>query len=88
MFGLFAIDLKSRSYINKSFFSYLFVLVSFKSNQLKMPSMPTVYSPEFIALIESTLNLDPKKRPSVNKILRDPFIKKNIISFLERTKQK
>lgn len=53
-----------------------------------MPEIPKHYSMEFIVLIESMLNLDPKKRPTTNKILRDPFIKKNIILFLERTKQK
>lgn len=53
-----------------------------------MPSIPSHYSKELITLIESMLNSDPKKRPNVNKILRDPFIKKNIMLFLERTKQK
>lgn len=53
-----------------------------------MPEIPARYSKEFIALIESMLNLDPRKRPTANKILRDPFIKKNIILFLEKTKEK
>ena len=53
-----------------------------------MPAIPNSYSKEFISLIESMLKLEPKERPSVNKILRDPFIKKNILLFLERTKEK
>lgn len=53
-----------------------------------MPAIPSHYSKEFMNLIESMLNLDPKKRPTASKILRDPFIKKNILLFLERTKQK
>jgi hypothetical protein len=32
-------------------------------------------------------NSDPKKRPTVNRILRDSYIKKNIMLFLERTKK-
>ena len=50
--------------------------------------MPNIYSKELIILIESMLNADPKKRPSVNKILRDPYIRKNISLFLDRTKAK
>lgn len=53
-----------------------------------MPEIPKDYSKELTSLIESMLNLDPKKRPTANKILRDPFIKKNIMLFLERTKEK
>jgi hypothetical protein len=52
-----------------------------------MPSLPEHYSRELIILIESMLNPDPKNRPSVSRILRDPFIKKNIMLFLERTKK-
>jgi NIMA (never in mitosis gene a)-related kinase len=66
-----------------------------KINKLKlnqkfsqMPPMPNMYSKELIVLIESMLNADPKKRPSVNKILRDAYIRQNINSFLERTKAK
>ncbi len=53
-----------------------------------MPPLPNIYSKELISLIESMLNADPKKRPSANKILRDPYIRHNINLFLERTKQK
>jgi serine/threonine protein kinase len=60
----------------------------FYSFKLQMPIIPIHYSKELIALIESMLNSDPKRRPTVNKILRDAFIKKNIMLFLERTKQK
>lgn len=51
-----------------------------------MPPVPNHYSKDLAILIESMLNADPKKRPSVNKILRDPYIRHNIGLFLERTK--
>jgi NIMA (never in mitosis gene a)-related kinase 1/4/5 len=61
----------------------------FKITRGKMPSIPpNQYSKPFLSLIETMLSLDPKKRPTVNKILRDSFIKKNIMLFLERTKEK
>ena len=53
-----------------------------------MPPIPQHYSADFRNLINSMLNIDSKKRPSVNRILRDTFIKKNIMLFLERTKLK
>ena len=43
-----------------------------------MPQMPKVYSPELIELIKAMLHQNPDKRPSVNRVLRDPYIKKNI----------
>ncbi|CAF0952709.1 unnamed protein product, partial [Brachionus calyciflorus] len=60
----------------------------FKITRGKMPEIPSIYSKEFVSLIKSMLNPDPKLRPTANKILRDPFIKKNIFLFLERTKLK
>ncbi len=53
----------------------------------KMPLMPKIYSPELVNLIKAMLNQNPDKRPSVNRILRDPYIKKNIAIFLEGTKK-
>ncbi|KAL4227083.1 Serine/threonine-protein kinase Nek4 [Mactra antiquata] len=53
----------------------------------KMPPMPKQYGQELVALIRSMLHQDPAKRPTVNRILRDPYIKKNIAIFLEETKQ-
>ncbi|KAH3839809.1 serine/threonine-protein kinase Nek4-like isoform X2 [Dreissena polymorpha] len=53
----------------------------------KMPPMPRQYSRELVDLIRSMLHQDPGKRPTVNRILRDPYIKKNIAIFLEETKQ-
>ena len=50
-----------------------------------MPSMPKIYSPELIELIKAMLNQNPDHRPSVNRILRDPYIKRNIAIFLEET---
>ena len=53
-----------------------------------MPPMPKQYTTDLVALIRSMLHQDPNKRPTVNKILRDPYIKKNIAIFLEETKQR
>ena len=50
--------------------------------------MPKQYSPELVTLIKAMLNQNPDKRPSVNRILRDPYIKKNIALFLEGTKKR
>ena len=50
-----------------------------------MPSMPKLYSAELIELIKAMLNQNPDRRPSVNWILRDPYIKRNIAIFLEET---
>ncbi|KAJ8302334.1 hypothetical protein KUTeg_021321 [Tegillarca granosa] len=54
----------------------------------KMPLMPKSYSPDLLQLIKSMLHQEPEKRPSVNRILRDPYIKKNISIFLEDTKKR
>ncbi|XP_059151041.1 serine/threonine-protein kinase Nek4-like isoform X2 [Physella acuta] len=53
----------------------------------RMPPMPRQYSVELLTLMRSMLHQDPEKRPSVNRILRDPYIKKNIAIFLEDTKK-
>ncbi|ELT92847.1 hypothetical protein CAPTEDRAFT_224068 [Capitella teleta] len=53
----------------------------------KMPAMPKSYSPELVSLIKAMMNHNPDKRPSVNRILRDPYIKKNIAIFLEGTRK-
>ncbi|XP_067683642.1 serine/threonine-protein kinase Nek4-like [Haliotis asinina] len=53
----------------------------------KMPAMPKQYCTELTSLIKLMLHQDPEKRPSVNRILRDPYIKKNIAIFLEDTKK-
>lgn len=52
-----------------------------------MPAMPKIYSTDLCNLIKAMLNHNPDKRPSVNRILRDPYIKKNIAMFLESTKK-
>ena len=53
-----------------------------------MPPMPRQYSQDLVSLLRSMLHQDPAKRPTVNRILRDPYIKKNIAIFLEETKQR
>lgn len=60
----------------------------FKITSGKMPEIPKSYSSEFISLIHSMLKSNPNDRPNPAKILRNPFIKKNIILFLERTKKR
>ena len=46
-------------------------------------SPPSSYSKDLIDLVKKCLNLDPKKRPSVENILKLPFMKKRIFGFLE-----
>ncbi|GFO07829.1 serine/threonine-protein kinase nek4-like [Plakobranchus ocellatus] len=53
----------------------------------RMPPMPRQYSADLLVLMKSMLHQDPEKRPSVNRILRDPYIKRNIALFLEDTKK-
>ncbi|KAH9504854.1 Serine/threonine-protein kinase Nek4 [Bulinus truncatus] len=53
----------------------------------KMPPMPRQYSDDLLSLMKSMLHQNPDKRPTVNRILRDPYIKKNIALFLEDTKK-
>lgn len=53
-----------------------------------MPLMPKQYSAELIQIIKNMMHQEPDKRPSVNRILRDPYIKKNISIFLEETKKR
>lgn len=43
---------------------------------LQMPEMPRQCSPELVNLMTAMLQREPEKRPSVNRILRDPFIRK------------
>ena len=46
-------------------------------------SPPSSYSKDLIDLLNNCLSLDPKKRPSVENILKLPFIKKRIFGFLD-----
>jgi len=52
---------------------------------VQMPPMPSVYSSELVNLIRAMLNKTAAKRPSVSRVLRDPYIKRNIALFLEET---
>ncbi|XP_077986542.1 uncharacterized protein LOC144440940 [Glandiceps talaboti] len=54
----------------------------------KMPAMPRIYSTDLTDLIKAMLHQTPEKRPSVSRILRNPFIKKHIAIFLEGTRQR
>ncbi|XP_055985199.1 serine/threonine-protein kinase Nek4 [Sorex fumeus] len=54
----------------------------------KLPPMPKDYSPELAELIRSMLSKRPEERPSVRSILRQPYIKRQIVLFLEATKAK
>ena len=44
---------------------------------------PSSYSKDLIDLVKRCLNLDPKKRPTAESILKLPFIKKRIFGFLD-----
>ena len=54
----------------------------------KVPDMPGNYSSELRDIIKSMLNYNPALRPSAAKILRNPYIKKQIAIFLEGTKNR
>ncbi|PAA66513.1 hypothetical protein BOX15_Mlig006646g1 [Macrostomum lignano] len=64
-----------------------FSSLSYKILKGRTPDMPTQYSSELLELMRSMLNLSPEKRPSVNRILRDPFIRRSIQLFLESTRR-
>lgn len=55
---------------------------------LQLPAMPTTYSDDLCDIIRSMLSQDPDKRPSVARLLRHSFIKKQIALFLEGTKNR
>lgn len=48
--------------------------------------MPQTYSKELLDIIKAMLHQSPDKRPSVARILRNPYIKKHIAMFLEGTR--
>ena len=51
----------------------------------QIPKLPDLYSVELCELIRSMLHSNADKRPSVNKILRNQFIKHHIQLFLEES---
>jgi len=55
---------------------------------IQMPPVPNVYSSELANLIRAMLNKAAVKRPSVSRVLRDPYIKRNIALFLEETRSR
>ncbi|KAJ3603308.1 hypothetical protein NHX12_031050 [Muraenolepis orangiensis] len=56
--------------------------------QGKLPQMPGKYDPLLDQLIKSMLCKRPEERPDVKVILRQPYIKRQIATFLEATKEK
>lgn len=54
----------------------------------RMPPMPDEYSSSLCDLIKDMLNQNADKRPSVNKILRNSFIKKHIQLFLDESSRR
>ena len=58
--------------------------MNFSNAFLQLPPMPHRYSNELCDLIRSMLSHDAEQRPSVNQLLRLPFVKHNIRLFLER----
>lgn len=54
----------------------------------KTPDMPSNYSHDLLEIIKSMLNYDPELRPSASRLLRLPYIKKQIAVFLEGTKNR
>lgn len=49
-----------------------------------MPEMPSYYSDDLINLIKSMLQRDTDKRPSVNRILREPYIRKYFLPLPDK----
>ncbi|XP_031549090.1 serine/threonine-protein kinase Nek4-like [Actinia tenebrosa] len=54
----------------------------------KIPPLPKQYSADLCSIIKNMLDQDPDKRPSVSRLLRHPYIKKQIAAFLEGTKNR
>ncbi len=52
------------------------------------PSLPTVFSSELSALVESMMAHSADDRPTVQQLLRNPFVRKHIKLFLERAASK
>ena len=50
--------------------------------------MPKQYSDDLCKIIRTMLEQEPEKRPSVSRLLRDPYIKQQIALFLEGTKSR
>jgi len=50
--------------------------------------MPVIYPTGLVNLVKAMLKKNPEKRPTIERILGDPFIKKHIALFLEKTKTK
>ncbi|GAB1606712.1 serine/threonine-protein kinase Nek4-like isoform X1 [Argonauta hians] len=61
--------------------------LAFKILSGKLPPMPQVYSSELVHLIQNMLHQDPSRRPSVGRLLRMSYVKKNITLFLEETRK-
>ncbi|XP_052823240.1 serine/threonine-protein kinase Nek4 isoform X3 [Octopus bimaculoides] len=62
-------------------------LFSSKPYNQKLPPMPQLYSSELVQLIQNMLHQDPSRRPSVSRLLRMSYVKKNIALFLEETRK-
>lgn len=54
----------------------------------KTPPLPSNYSDDLCGIVQSMLELEPEKRPSAARLLRHPYIKKQIALFLEGTKNR
>ncbi|KAJ8409324.1 hypothetical protein AAFF_G00235220 [Aldrovandia affinis] len=54
----------------------------------KLPQMPSMYDPQLGELIKSMLSKKPEERPDIRHVLRQSYIKRQILMFLEATKEK
>ncbi|KAG1683871.1 Serine/threonine-protein kinase Nek4 [Nymphon striatum] len=59
----------------------------YKILKKKPPPMPRNYHSDLLALMKSMLSYEPDQRPSVQAILNNSFIRKNIAVFLNETKE-
>ncbi|KAG1683872.1 Serine/threonine-protein kinase Nek4 [Nymphon striatum] len=60
----------------------------YKILKKKPPPMPRNYHSDLLALMKSMLSYEPDQRPSVQAILNNSFIRKNIAVFLNETKER
>lgn len=73
--------------LNHAFDAKSLDALAFRIIQGKLPPMPGKYSPGLLNLVKMMLQKDQKKRPSIDRILGDTYIREQIREFLKNTKK-